>query len=40
MGKDLDYYLDKAKELHGDICAGIVMGTRIRWPHERTGYGP
>ena len=29
MGKDLDYYLDKAKELHGDICAGIVMGTRI-----------
>ncbi|MDD4635311.1 MAG: FmdE family protein [Dehalococcoidales bacterium] len=29
MQKNLDYYLEKAKVLHGDICAGIVLGARI-----------
>src|SRR5271157_637710 len=26
---DLDILLQKAKEFHGEICAGIVLGTRM-----------
>jgi len=26
---DIKVYLDKGKEFHGDICPGIVIGTRI-----------
>jgi formylmethanofuran dehydrogenase subunit E len=26
---DLDILLDKAKNFHGDLCAGIVLGTRM-----------
>ena len=26
---DLDHLLQKAKEFHGEICAGIVLGTRM-----------
>lgn len=29
MEENLDALLEKAKALHGDICSGIVMGTRI-----------
>ena len=29
MTKNLDIYLEKAKALHGDICPGIVLGTRL-----------
>ncbi len=29
MQKELDHYLEKARALHGGVCAGIVMGTRI-----------
>ena len=29
MEENIDYYLEKAKALHGDICAGIVLGTRL-----------
>lgn len=29
MINNLDIYLDKAKALHGDCCAGIVLGTRL-----------
>lgn len=29
MQEHLDYYLEKARALHGDICAGIILGTRI-----------
>ncbi|MCC7563883.1 MAG: TraR/DksA C4-type zinc finger protein [Methanobacterium sp.] len=26
---DINPYLNKGREFHGDVCAGIVMGTRI-----------
>lgn len=29
MVENLDLYLDKAKTFHGDVCAGIVIGTRL-----------
>ncbi|MCL2150420.1 MAG: FmdE family protein [Dehalococcoidia bacterium] len=29
MEENLDSYLAKAKALHGDCCAGIVLGTRL-----------
>src|SRR5271157_2758019 len=29
MQEETRKFLAKAKELHGDICAGLVMGTRI-----------
>ena len=29
MVDNLDSYLEKAKALHGDCCAGIVLGTRL-----------
>jgi formylmethanofuran dehydrogenase subunit E len=29
MEENLDYYLEKAAALHGDACAGILLGTRI-----------
>ena len=29
MPTKLDSYLEKAKALHGDCCAGIVLGTRL-----------
>lgn len=29
MTKNLDMYLEKTKTLHGNICAGIVLGTRL-----------
>ncbi len=29
MVENLDSYLEKAKALHGDVCAGIVLGTRL-----------
>lgn len=29
MDEDLDFFLQKAKAFHGDICMGIVIGTRL-----------
>jgi formylmethanofuran dehydrogenase subunit E len=29
MVEKLDYYLAKAEALHGDVCAGIVLGARL-----------
>jgi formylmethanofuran dehydrogenase subunit E len=26
---DINFYLDKGREFHGDVCPGIVIGTRI-----------
>ena len=26
---DIDLLLARAKEFHGDVCAGIVLGTRM-----------
>jgi len=29
MTENLSHYLEKGKTLHGDLCAGIVLGTRL-----------
>jgi formylmethanofuran dehydrogenase subunit E len=29
MAENLDFYLKKGEALHGDICGGIVLGTRL-----------
>jgi formylmethanofuran dehydrogenase subunit E len=29
MKENLDFYLKKGEALHGDVCAGIVLGTRL-----------
>ena len=29
MIEKMDIYLEKAKAFHGDVCAGIVLGTRL-----------
>lgn len=28
---DITPYLNKGREFHGDVCPGIVIGTRIAW---------
>jgi formylmethanofuran dehydrogenase subunit E len=29
MKENLNFYLKKGEALHGDVCAGIVLGTRL-----------
>ncbi len=36
MEENLDFYLKKGEALHGDICGGIVLGTRLTLAAMRT----